>query len=161
MTARPSLALACLLLIATAGCAAPGGTAADVTVENGHGTEYRLTAYLIEEPVGAGNVTFRATDGTGARARVELGELDRDGPYYNVSLDPAWNATDRRLSVPPGETVRTSFDAWEPGTAVVYVFDAPDGQVVRTEFADCPRDSLEHAFIFSDGPDNGYRSTCT
>ncbi|SFR31130.1 hypothetical protein [Halorubrum sodomense] len=154
-------ALACVLLLVTAGCAGLGGTAADVTVENAQATEYRLTAYLIEEPVGAGNVTFRATNETGARTTVERLRFETDGPYYNASLSAEWNATERRLVVSPGETRTATFDAWEPGTAVVYVFEAPDGRVVRTSFADCPRDSLSHTFVFSDGPENGYRSTCS
>ena len=161
MTRRPSLALACVLLIVTAGCAGLGGSAAEVSVENERATEYRMTAYLIEEPAGAGNVTFRATNETGTRSTVELVRFETDGPYYNASLGAAWNATERRLVVPPGEARTATFDAWEPGTAVVYVFEAPDGRVVRSAFADCPDDSLRHAFVFSDGPENGYRATCS
>lgn len=158
---RRTLALCCVLLIATAGCTASGGSSADVTVENAESTSYRMTAYLIDGPVAAGDLTVRATDDAGTRETVELVRLDAAGPYYNPSLGAARNATVRRLSVPAGETTTASFDAWEPGTAVLYVFEAPDGRVVRTEFADCPRDSLSHSCVFSDGPENGYRSTCS
>ncbi|MEZ3172624.1 hypothetical protein ABNG03_18740 [Halorubrum sp. RMP-47] len=158
---RWTLALCCVLLIATAGCTAPGGSSADVTVENTESTSYRMTAYLIDDPVGAGNLTVRATNDAGTREMIELVQLDAAGPYYNLSLGAARNATVCRLSVPPGETTTASFDAWEPGTAVLYVFETPDGRVVRTEFADCPRDSLTHSFVFSDGPENGYQSTCS
>ena len=161
MTSRLLLAVACALLIATAGCVALGGSAAEVTVENAHATEYRMTAYLIEEPVGAGNLSFRATNETGARTTVERVRFETDGPYYNASLSGEWNATERRLVVPPGETRTATFEAWEPGTAVTYVFEAPDGRVVRSAYADCPGDSLSHTFVFSDGPENGYRSTCS
>ena len=161
MRRRRALAVACVVLVATAGCTGFGGSDAEVTVENAHETEYRMTAYLIEEPVGAGNVTFRATNETGARTTVERLRFETDGPYYNASLSAAWNATEQRLVVPPGETRTAAFDAWEPGTAVVYVFEAPDGRVVRSAFSDCPRDSLRHTFVFSDGPENGYRATCS
>lgn len=161
MTRHPTVTVACALLMATAGCAALGGTAADVTVENAHATEYRMTAYLIEEPVGAGNLTFRATNETGARTTVERVRFETDGPYYDASLSGEWNATERRLAVPPGETRTATFEAWEPGTAVAYVFEAPDGRVVRSAYADCPDDSLSHTFVFSDGPENGYRSNCS
>jgi len=161
VTPRPLVTVACALLIATAGCAALGGTAADVTVENAHATEYRMTAYLIEEPVGAGNLTFRATNETGTRTTIELVRLPGGGPYYNASVSTEWNATERRLAVPAGETRTATFEAWEPGTAVVYVFEAPGGRVVRSEFADCPRSSLHHAFVFSEGPESGYRATCS
>ena len=132
-----------------------------MTVENAHETEYRMTAYLIEEPVGAGDVTFRATNETGARTTVERLRFETDSPYYDASLSAEWNATVRRLVVPPGETRTVAFDAWEPGTAVVYVFEAPDGRVVRSAFGDCPDDSLRHTFVFSDGPENGHRASCT
>jgi hypothetical protein len=161
VTSRPLVAAACALLIATAGCAALGGSAAEVTVDNARETEYRMTAYLIEEPVDAGEVAFRATNETGARTTVERLRFETDGPYYDAALTADLNATARRLVVPPGETRSAAFDAWEPGTAVVYVFEAPDGRVVRSAFSDCPDDSLRHTFVFSDGPENGHRATCS
>ena len=161
MRRRRALALACVVLVATAGCTGLGGSDAEVTVENARETEYRMTAYLIEDPVGAGNVTFRATNETDEWTTIEQVRFETDGPYYNASLSAEWNATERRLVVPPGETRTAAFDAWEPGTAVVYVFESPDGRVVRSAFSDCPRNSLRHTFVFSDGSENGYRETCS
>jgi len=81
-----SRSVAALLLVAllavAAGCTAFGTSAADVTVENDEPTGYQMTVYVIEEPVGAGNVTFRATNDTGVRRSIGLAQLDREGPYY-------------------------------------------------------------------------------
>ena len=148
------------LLILTAGCTAFGTTSADVTVENSESSRYQMTVYLFEEPVGAGNLTVEATNSTGARKVMELVQLETEGPHFNVSLSEEWNATKRQLVIPANETRTASFDAWEPGMAIVYVFEEPDGRIVRTEFAECSSASLNHTFVFSEGPDNGYRAHC-
>lgn len=120
-----------------------------------------MSVYLITEPVGAGNVTFQVTNSTGTRKTVGLSQLETKGPYSNVSLGREWNATERQLAVPANETITASFERWEPGEALVYVFEGSDGRVVRTEFAECSSNSLTHSFVFSDGPENGHRTSCS
>lgn len=106
---RRTLALCCVLLIATAGCTAPGGSAADATVENVESTSYRMTAYLIDDPVAAGDLTVRVTDGAGTRETIELVRLDAAGPYYDLLLGAARNATVRRLSAELAEPLLRVF----------------------------------------------------
>jgi hypothetical protein len=161
MPRRRSALLLSVLLVATAGCTAFGTPSAEVTVENSESTSYQMTAYVFDEPVGAGNVTFRVANDTGVRTVVESRRLDGDGPYYNHSLGGEWTATERQVSVPAHGTTTASFDTWAPGGAVAYVFEAPDGRVVRYAFAECPSGSVEHTFVFSDGPENGYRERCS
>jgi hypothetical protein len=138
-----------------------GASSADVTVENEEPTRYQMSAYVFDDPVGAGNVTFQVTTSTGTRKTVWLVQLDTEGPYYNHTLGGKWNATERRVSVPANETVTTSFTVWDSGETVVYVFERPDGRVVRNDFAECSGNSLSHTFVFTDGPENGYDVACS
>ncbi|MFC7325065.1 hypothetical protein ACFQMF_10805 [Halorubrum rutilum] len=155
-----ALPLVVLLVLTTAGCAAFDASSADVTVENSESSRYQMTVYVFEEPVGAGNITFQVTNETGARKTVGLARLETEGPYFNHSLGGGWNATERRVAVPANETTTASFGAWEPGAAIMYVFEGIDGRVIRTDFAECASDSLTHTFVFSEGPENGYRAHC-
>ncbi|MDB2276312.1 hypothetical protein PM022_17560 [Halorubrum ezzemoulense] len=154
------LPLIVLLVLTTVGCTAFGASSADVTVENSESSRYQMTVYVFEEPVGAGNVTFRVTNETGTRKAIRLARLGTEGPYFNHSLGGEWNATERRVAVPANETTTASFGAWDPGTAIVYVFEGADGRVIRTDFAECASGSLSHTFVFSEGPENGYRTHC-
>jgi hypothetical protein len=155
------LVLSVVVLAATAGCTSFGASSADVTVENTEPITYQMSVYVFDEPVGAGNVTFQVTNSTGTRKTVGLAQLDTAGIYYNLSLSGTWNATERQVSVPANDTMTASFSVWDSGEAVVYVFERPDGRVVRNEFAECSADDLSHTFVFSDGPENGYRMSCS
>ena len=158
---RSAFALSLVVLAVTAGCMAFGESSADVTVENEDSTTYQMSVYVFAEPVGAGNVTFQVTNSTGTRKTVGLVQLGTEGPYYNLSIDEKWNATEQHVSVPANETTTASFTGWESGETVLYVFEGPDGRVVRNDFAECSADSLSHTFVFSDGPENGYRMSCS
>jgi hypothetical protein len=116
---------------------------------------------MIEEPIGAGEIGYRVTDETGVRKTVDGPTLEDEGPYYNHSLAVEYDATERRLSIPAGENTTASFEEWEPDTALVFVFEAPDGRVVHSLFSECTRGSIEHEFTFSDTPDVGYEWECT
>lgn len=156
-----SLAAAALaLLVLTAGCTALDTDSAAVTVENEKDVEYTLTASMVEEPVGAGNVTFRATNDSGVRKTVGLRTLDTEGPHYDVTLAEEWNATERRVTVPPNGTTTATFEVWDSGDPVVYLIAGPDGRLVRPEFAECERDSLEHTFVLTDRVENGFEMRC-
>lgn len=130
-------------------------------MENENGTECTLAAYVVEEPVGAGNVTFRATNDSGVRKPVDLRTLDTEGPHYVVTLVEEWNATERRVTVPPNETTTATFEAWNSGDPVVYLITAPDGRLVRIDFAECRRGSLEHTFVLSDRVETGFEMRCS
>lgn len=152
----------CVIVLAvTAGCVSFGESSADVTVENTEPTAYQMSVYVFTESVGAGNVTYQVTNGTGAQFTVGGIQLETEGPYYNLSLDQKWNATERHVSVPANETTTASFTVWDSGDTVVYVFERPNGRVVQTEFAECSGDSLSHTFVFSDRPENGYEMSCS
>jgi hypothetical protein len=154
------LPLVVLFILTTAGCTGFGSSSADVTVKNSEPSRYQMTVYVFEEPVGAGNVTFCVTNETGTQKAIGLARLGTEGPYFNHSLGVEWNATKRRVAVPANETTTASFGAWEPGTAIIYVFEGANGRVIRTDFAECASDSLSHTFVFSEGPENGYRTHC-
>lgn len=155
-----ALPLIVLLVLTTAGCTAFDASSADVTVENSESLRYQIMVYLFEEPIGAGNLTFQVTNETGTRKTIRFARLETGGPYFNHSLGGEWNATERQLAVPANETTTTSFGAWEPSTAIVYVFEGADGRVIRTDFAECASGSLSHIFVFSEGPENGFRTHC-
>jgi hypothetical protein len=154
------LTFSVVVLVVTAGCMSIGESSADVTVENTEPTTYQMSVYVFTEPVGAGNVTFRVTNSTGAQNTVGLAQLETAGPYYNLSLGQKWNATERRVSVPANETTTASFTVWDSGETLMHVFERPNGRVVRNEFAECSADSLSHTFVFSNGPENGYEMSC-
>jgi hypothetical protein len=155
------LAFSVVVLAVTAGCMSFGESSADVTVKNTEPTSYQMSIYVFTKPVGAGNITFQVTNSTGAQKTVGLGQLDTEGPYYNLSLGQKWNATERRVSVPANETTTATFTVWDSGESVVYVFERPNGRVVQNELAECSTDSLSHTFVFSDGPENGYEMSCS
>lgn len=157
---RSLVAPAVALLVLTAGCTVLGATSAEVTVENERATEYTLTAYILHEPAGAGNVTFRATGDSDARKTVDAVQIGMDGPYSNVILADEWDATVRQRTIPANETTTATLEEWDSGDPVVYLFSNREGRVVRFDYADCPRDSMEHTFVFSDGPENGMRIDC-
>ena len=157
---RELLAPALALLVLTAGCSALSGTAAEVTVENEDSTAYTMTVYVIDESVGAGNVTFRATNETGSRKTIEAVRLETEGPYYDVTLADGWDATAYERQIPANGTTTASFEAWESSDHVVYLFETPDGRLVRDDYAECRRDTIEHTFVFSDGPENGMEMDC-
>jgi len=155
------LVFSVVVLAVTAGCLSVGESSADVTVKNTEPTSYQMSIYVFTEPGRAGNVTFQVTNRTGAQKTVGLAQLDTRGPYYNLSLGEKWNAIERRVSVPANETTTASFTVWDSGKAIVYVFERPNGRVVQNEFGECSRDSLSHTFVFSDGSENGYESSCS
>jgi hypothetical protein len=155
------LALSMVVLAVTVGCTSFGESSATVTVENSEATPYRMSVYVFTEPVGVGNVTFQVTNSTGTRKEIGHLQLEDEGPYYNLSLGQKWNATERQISVPANETTMTSVTAWGPGKPILYVFERLDGRVVRNDWAECSADSLSHTFVFSDGPENGYRASCS
>ncbi|MFC7041900.1 hypothetical protein [Halonotius sp. GCM10025705] len=132
-----------------------------MTVENAESINYQLSAYIINDSVGAGNVTFQVMNSTGTPKTVELVELQTDGSYSNGSLADKWNATERQVSIPAHETLTASFEKWNPGMTIVYIIEDSEGRIVQTEYAECSSNTLAHTFVFSDGPENGYEATCS
>lgn len=151
-----------ILAVVLAGCSVPYADArATVTVVNENSQAYELTAYVITESVGAGNVSFRATNQTGRRQTVERIELATGNGFSNVTLAERWNATATMIPVPANRTASATLSNWEPGNAVVYVVEVPSGRLVRTEYDECGRATIRSRFVFSDGPQNGYQMSCT
>jgi hypothetical protein len=151
-----------ILLVAFAGCLAPfAGTSAAVTVENQRPQTYELTAYVVEEPAEAGSISFRATNPNGVRKTVELVELTTRGEFSNVTLAERWNATVTEISIPTNRTTNATLGSWEPGDAIVYIVATPGGRLVRIEYDECSRSTVQSRFVFSQGPENGYQMTCT
>lgn len=151
-----------MLVVVVAGCSTPfADPSADVTVENQHQQAYELTAYVVADPIGAGNVSFRATNASGVRTTVEQLELATGGYFSNVTLTRDWNTTVTEVSVPANQTTKVTLDSWEPGDAIVYTVATPSGRLVRTEYDECSRSTVRSRFVFSEGPDNGYHMTCT
>lgn len=151
-----------ILVIVVAGCSVPmANTSADVTVENHYPQRYELTAYVIEESVGAGNISFQATNQSGVQKTVELVELRLGGNFSNVTLAERWNATVTEVTVPANRTTNSTLGSWESGDAIVYTIETSSGRLVRIEYDECGRSTVQSRFVFSEGPENGYQMTCT
>lgn len=151
-----------ILVVVVAGCSVPFADAsAVVTVENQHQQEYELTTYVVEDPIGAGNASFRATNASGVRTTVELVELTTGGNFSNVTLAGGWNATVTETSVPASQTTNSTLDSWETGETIVYTVATPSGRLVRIEYDEYSRSTVRSRFVFSEGPDSGYHMNCT
>lgn len=154
-------AVVVIVAVVLAGCSVIyTGASATVTVVNESPQTYELTAYVIGESVGAGNVSFWATNRSGTRQTVERVELATGSGFSNVTLEERWDATETTVSVPANRTTDATLAGWESGDAIVYVVEEPSGRLVRTEYDECDRSTVESRFVFSDGPQNGYHVSC-
>ena len=137
-----------------------------LTVENRDESEYRLAVSVVGVD-DRGELSFRATTGSGDRTSVSAADLREPGGFRNVTLD-ADGARSQEKTVPAarqtGDARRTTFaiNMWDPGEATVYVVETgEDGSLVGIHVVTCGLRDQDHAMTIEDGRIVDRSATCS